>query len=401
LRLEYNDLDIIFMKKKIAILGSTGSIGVNTLNVIREYSQHFEVVGLSARSNVQLLKDQIDEFKPEIAAISDPESGKRLKRMISYNGTSVLSGGESLIQVATHPKVDLLVSAVVGAIGLKPLIKAIEHGKDIALANKESLVMAGEIVQQKSKEKGVKILPVDSEHCAIFQCLMGKETEDIDRIILTASGGPFRTINMEKFNLIRPQDALKHPTWEMGAKITIDSATLMNKGLELIEAKWFFHVNRNKLDVVIHPESIIHSMVQFKNGSTIAQLSPPDMKLPIAFALAYPDFLESRLPQLNLPEIGTLTFYYPEYEKFPCLSLAFNALDARNSYAITLNAANEVAVQLFLEGKIAFTKIPELIYKALDSFEERNLQEIDDILEFDHKVRQKAMQLYKKRQISI
>jgi len=380
-------------KKRISILGSTGSIGVNTLNVIREFPDLFEVIGLSAGTNFELLRDQIKEFNPKIAAISSSSNVEILQDSISPRTTKLISGEKGLVEVAIHPDVDIVVSAVVGSVGLKPLIESIDNGKNIALANKESMVMAGELIQEKSREKGVMILPVDSEHNAIFQCLRGKASEDIEKIILTASGGPFRNLPLENMDSIKPQDALKHPTWDMGAKITTDSATLMNKGLELIEAKWFFDVDRRKLDVVIHPESIIHSMVQFKNRSTIAQMGLPDMKHPISYALAYPDTLESNLPALNLPDIGSLSFFEPDYEKFPCLSIAFDALDFDNSFAITLNAANEVAVQLFLEEKISFSMIPGLIKKVLDKCDIKKIRDVDEIIEFDLLVRDRTMKL--------
>jgi len=348
--------------KKISILGSTGSIGVNTLDVISRYPDKFQVVGLAGGGNEKLLLKQIRKFKPKIAALFNKEGGDRLREKLKNKNVSIVSGIDGIIEVATVPDADMVISAIVGAAGLIPTLSAIKANKDIALANKETLVMAGEIIMKEIDGKG-RIIPVDSEHSAIFQSLVGEKKKNIKKIILTASGGPFRNYSAAQFKNIRPEDALKHPNWLMGKKITIDSATLMNKGFEVIEAKWLFGVSDKDIEVLIHPQSIIHSLVEFIDGSVIAQLGIPDMRIPISYALNYPDRLEIALPSLNLAKIKNLSFEKPDTEKFPCLALAFEALKKGGTMPAVLNAANEIAVNSFLNREISFNEIPLVIEK--------------------------------------
>jgi 1-deoxy-D-xylulose-5-phosphate reductoisomerase len=370
--------------KKISILGSTGSIGKQTLDVVRENSDKFEVVAISANSSVDLLLEQIVEFKPKYVAVYQEESYKKLKNSIpSGIDIEVLCGMEGLKAISTLDEIDILLTAVVGMIGLVPTVAAIEKGIDIALANKETLVTAGKLVMDLAQKNGVKILPVDSEHSAIFQSLQGENSKNIDKVILTASGGPFRGKKREDLINITKNEALKHPNWSMGRKISVDSSTLMNKGLEVIEAKWLFDVDYNKIDVVVHPQSIIHSMVQFDDSSVIAQLGCPDMKLPIQYALGYPDRISNSYERVDFAKIATLTFENPDLDTFPCLNLAYKCLELGGTYSAALNSANEILVNEFLEDKIGYYDIPYFIEKVLESHKSIENATLEDILEID------------------
>jgi 1-deoxy-D-xylulose-5-phosphate reductoisomerase len=350
--------------KKISILGSTGSIGKQTIDIACRQGD-IQVLGLTANTNIDLLEKQIEIVKPEVVAVMDEQKASILKQRIG-NKVEVLSGMDGLIRVATLEKVDIVVTAVVGMIGIRPTIEAIKASKDIALANKETLVTAGEIIMDLIKEYKVNIFPVDSEHSAIFQCLEGENTKDINKILLTASGGPFRGKKIEQLNNITKAQALNHPNWSMGLKITIDSATLMNKGLEVIEAKWLFDVTPNQIQVVVHPQSIIHSMVEYTDGSIIAQLGIPDMRIPIQYALNYPKRIENDIKKLDLFKVANLTFEEPDVDSFRCLKLAYRALEESGSILSVLNAANELAVNKFLKDEIRFLEIPEIIEYAMD-----------------------------------
>lgn len=370
--------------KKLTILGSTGSIGTQTLDVVRKNRDKFEVIAISANRSVDLLFEQIIEFKPKYVAVYDKESAEKLKNLIpKYIYIEVLDSMEGLVKISTLDEVDVVLTAVVGMIGLIPTIKAIEHKKDIALANKETLVTAGEIVMKAARENGVNILPVDSEHSAIFQCLNGENKKQVNKLILTASGGPFRGKTREELINVTKREALKHPNWSMGQKITIDSSTLMNKGLEVIEAKWLFDMDYEDIDVVVHPQSIIHSMVEYIDTSIIAQLSMPDMRLAIEYALMYPDRIKSDFERIDFRKINKLTFEEPDMNTFPCLKLAYEALKEGKTYLTVLNASNEVLVESFLKGKIGFYDIPYYIEKSLDEHNSISNPTLQDILEVD------------------
>ncbi len=370
------------MPKKVFVMGSTGSIGENTLNVVRELKDEFFLVGLSANKNIELLEEQINEFDVPLAVVADSKKAKELKEILKGKANcEILSGKDGLLEAARESNYDILVTAVVGFAGLAPTLEAIKRKKRIALANKETLVVAGSIVNALAEEYGSEIIPVDSEHSAIFQSLVGEEKEEIEKILLTASGGPFRTWNPEDLRTATVEEALAHPNWNMGNKVTIDSATMMNKGLEVIEAHWLFGLPSEKIEVLVHPQSIIHSMVEFKDGSIKAQLSLPDMKLPIQYAMTYPHRLKSNFVQTHFPKIKELTFFEPDFEKFECLKLAYDAIETGGTAPCILNAANEIAVKKFLEGKIKLTEIPKIITKALEGVEisqDMNLEEIFD-----------------------
>ena len=371
--------------KRITILGSTGSIGTQTLDVVRKNRDKFEVVAISANSSVDLLLEQILEFSPKYVTVYNEESAKKLKDMIPDNiNIEVLTSMEGLVKICELDEVDVVLTAVVGMIGLVPTMAA---KKTIALANKETLVTAGELVMSEAKKNNVKILPVDSEHSAIFQCLNGERHKDIEKIILTASGGPFRGKKREELINVTKNEALKHPNWDMGRKISIDSSTLMNKGLEVIEAKWLFDVDVEDIDVVVHPQSIIHSMVSFKDSSVISQMGCPDMRLPIVYALTYPERIETDYERLDLAKVATLTFEKPDMDTFPCLGLAYKALKLGGTYAAALNSANEFLVNEFLNDKIGFYDIPYYIEKTLDCHKNRVNPTLEDILEVDKETR--------------
>jgi 1-deoxy-D-xylulose-5-phosphate reductoisomerase len=351
--------------KRLAILGSTGSIGRSALAVVDAHPTRLAVVGLAAGENADLLAEQAARYAPEAVALSTSEGVNRLRAASSTLPRTVACGAEGLIAVATHPSVDIVICASSGTAGLEAVLAAIDAGKTIALANKEVLVMAGELVMEAARRRGVDVLPVDSEHNAIHQCLHGRSPGEVRRLILTASGGPFREWSTDALEQVTPAAALQHPTWRMGRKITIDSATLMNKGLEVIEARWLFGVGADQIDVVIHPQSIVHSMVELIDGSVIAQLGITDMRLPIQYACSYPERWDAALPRLDIARAGRLDFAPPPLDRFPCLGLAFAALRAGGTVPVVLNAANEVAVDLFLDGKLGFTSIPRVIEKTM------------------------------------
>ncbi len=379
-------------KKKISILGSTGSIGQNVLKVIENFPDKFQVVGLSAGSNIELLIKQIEKFKPKIVSIKERNMADLIKN--KYKELEVGYGEEGLERVATHPLNDLVVSAIVGIAGLKPIYQALKAKKNIALANKESLVTGGKIIVKEAKEKKVNIIPIDSEHSGIFQCLHKEKKENVKRIILTASGGPFFRTSIEELPNKKVEEALKHPRWKMGKKVTIDSATLMNKGLELIEAYWLFGVKPFQLEVLIHPQSIVHSLVELKDGSTLAQMSVTDMRIPIQYALSYPERLDNSCKySLDLAKINRLEFYPVNKEKFPSIDFARKALIEGESFPVVLNAVNEVAVQAFLEEKIGFTKIFKIIDSILGKHKRENIESIEDIFRIDKWARDEASKL--------
>ncbi len=359
--------------KKIAILGSTGSIGTQTLDIVRNYKEELEVVALAAGNNVSLMEQQIREFRPKVAAMWSEEAAADLRKRISDLQVEVLTGMEGLLAIAVLEDIQVLVTAIVGMIGIRPTIEAIKAGKDIALANKETLVCAGHIIMPLAKEHGVAILPVDSEHSAIFQSLNGEPGNRISKIWLTASGGPFRGKTTEELKHMQVEDALKHPNWSMGRKITIDSSTLVNKGLEVMEAKWLFGVEPEQIQVVVHPQSIIHSMVEYVDGAVIAQLGIPDMKLPIQYALFYPDRRVMNEKKLDFFELQSMTFEKPDTETFYGLKLAYEALKSGGNVPTIYNAANEKAVALFLEKKISYLQIPEMIERSM-----RNIAKVEN-----------------------
>jgi len=353
-------------QRHIAILGSTGSIGRSTLEVLRNLPERFIVTALTSNSNIDLLGEQVREFRPRAVVILDPDRATTFKRTAPA-GTEVLTGKEGLLEVVCRSDVDLVVNALVGFAGLRPTVEAVRHGKDVALANKETLVVAGEVVTALVASHGVRLIPIDSEHSAILQCLLGEEGNPPRRLILTASGGPFLQTPTQHFAKITVQEALNHPKWKMGQKITIDSATLMNKGLEVIEAHWLFGLPAEQIEVVIHPQSIIHSMVEFVDGSVKAQLGLPDMKIPIQYALTAPERLPLNGGRVDFPELHSMTFFAPDRKKFRCLQLAYDALALGGTAPAVLNASNEVAVEAFLAKAMSFDRIPSLIAKTLES----------------------------------
>lgn len=372
------------MAENISILGSTGSIGTQTLEVVREIGG-IGVRALTAGKNIDMLEAQAREFKPELVCVMDKEKASELKNRLSGTGTEVLAGMEGLIAAAVLPSADTVVNSVVGNIGLRPTVEAIKAGKDIALANKETLVTSGELIMRLIKENNVHMYPVDSEHSAIFQSLQGNDGNRIENIWLTASGGPFR--GRSDLSGVTLEDALHHPNWSMGKKITIDSATMMNKGLEVIEAKWLFNVDLDRIKVVVHPQSIVHSMVEYEDGAVIAQLGVPDMKVPIQYALTYPKRIKNSFPKLDFFERNTLTFEKPDMKVFRCLALAFEAIKTGGTMPAVLNAANEAAVAKFIDGRIGFTDIPLLIEKAMNAYTVKYDYTLDDVLEADEYAR--------------
>ena len=379
--------------RSLSILGSTGSIGVSTLDVVRRHPDKFSVTALAAGTDIALLAEQIKEFRPLAVSIRDEESVQKLRELCGEYKPDILFGVEGASTIAESDGTDMVVSAIVGAAGLVPTVRAIKAGKHIALANKETLVVAGQLVSDLVKKHKVHLLPVDSEHSAVFQSLAGHRAEDVERIILTASGGPFRNTPAEELKQVTLEQALKHPQWSMGAKITIDSATMMNKGLEVIEAHWLFNVPAEKIGVVVHPQSIIHSMVEYIDGCVMAQLGSPDMRAPIAYALAWPERCESGIPKLELAKIGSLTFEEPDMVRFPALRLAFEALKAGKTYPAVLNAANEIAVAAFLDRKIGFIEIAETVEQTLQAHEAYSPVELDDYLQADRWARESAQKL--------
>jgi 1-deoxy-D-xylulose-5-phosphate reductoisomerase len=376
--------------KKISILGSTGSIGQSTLSVVEKFPERFTVVALAAGNNVDLFEKQVRQFRPSIVSVLSERSAADLKKRCNDLSVRIFSGVEGMIQVAAADEADITVSAIVGTAGLVPTMAAIRAGKDIALANKEVLVTAGELVMAECRTRGVRILPVDSEHSAIFQCLLAGASGDIRKLVLTASGGPFRAFTKKNLANATLAQALKHPNWSMGRKITIDSATLMNKGLEVIEARWLFDIDPGKIKVLVHPQSIVHSMVEYHDGAVVAQLGMPDMKGPIAYALSYPERLSDVSPALDLATVGTLTFEEPDLDRFPCLAYAYDALKSGGSMPAVLSAANEVAVKYFLEEKIGYADIARVIRAAMDAHTPSNIKTVEDALKADLWARQEA-----------
>ncbi|MBC8018294.1 MAG: 1-deoxy-D-xylulose-5-phosphate reductoisomerase [Verrucomicrobia bacterium] len=379
--------------KHLSILGSTGSIGVSTLEIVAAYPDRFRVTAMTAGKNLELFVRQIRRFSPRIAAVASAEDVPRLKEMCSGLDVEILGGLDGLIAAATADETEMVVAAIVGAAGLVPTAAAIRAGKDIALANKETLVTAGHLFMEMVAQYGVKLYPVDSEHSAVFQSIEGHRSQDINRIILTASGGPFLNTTTVQLAGVTVRDALNHPNWSMGRKITIDSATMMNKGLEVIEARWLFDVAVEKIDVNIHPQSIIHSMVEYVDGCVMAQLGTPDMKAPIAYALSYPERVATGVKPLDLTTFSGLTFHKPDLDKFRCLGLAYLAINAGESMPAVMNAANEVAVETFLAGGIGFVQIAEVIERTMDAHQAHDLKSIDEVLLADSWGRDKARKI--------
>ena len=369
--------------KKISILGSTGSIGINALNVIDNLAEQFDVVALSANKNGKRLVKQAKKYHPDSVAIIDSNEATYVESALKDLNISILKGRAGLLELSSRNDLDIMMNGLVGSTGLEPTLNAIQAGVDVALSNKESLVMAGDIIRVEKEKSGAQLFPIDSEHSAIWQCLSGESIDDINRIILTGSGGPFRTRNVNTFKKITPEDALKHPNWDMGKKITIDSATMMNKGLEVIEALWLFELNSDKIDIVVHPQSIIHSMVEFKDKSIKAQLGIPDMKIPIQYAMTYPRHTTSHWEPLDLVKIGSLTFEEPDLNRFPCINLAYEAIRQKGSTAAVLNVANEQAVYRFLKHEIGFVEISEIIEKTCERHEWIEHPELNDLFQLE------------------
>lgn len=381
--------------KKISLLGSTGSIGTQCLDIIRENRDKYQVVALACGSNVDLLSEQIEEFSPVLAAVADEKAAQELQK--NYPGTEILWGRQGLIDVACAD-CDMVVNGLMGIRGMEPTYHAIMSGKDVALANKETLVAGGEIIMNAAYEKAIKLLPVDSEHSAIFQCLEGNKGRNINRILLTASGGPFRGFSKEELEHVTLEQALKHPNWSMGKKITIDSATMMNKGLEVIEAKWLFDVDVEKIEILVHPQSILHSAVEFEDKSIIGQMGLADMRIPISFALCYPDRLPSKEPGLDFFSQGArMTFEKPDTEVFKCIKLAYESSKAGGTYPVTLNGANETLVELFLKKKIKFTDIQNILERILEAHSPAYNLDLEGIMEADRKARTEAYEQARRR----
>lgn len=376
--------------KSIVVLGSTGSIGVSTLDLARRFPNEFRVRGLAAGRNLKLLAAQIKEFSPELVSVRDEAGVAPLRELLGARRTEILWGVSGATSVATAGGVDVVVAAIVGGAGLVPTLEAVRAGKEVALANKEALVMAGEIFVHEAKKSGVRLLPVDSEHSAIFQCLQGNRREEVDGIILTASGGAFLRASLQGLKNATVKQALKHPNWKMGPKITIDSATLMNKGLEVLEAKWLFDLAPSQVEVVIHPQSIVHSMVRYQDGSIIAQLGIPDMRIPIAYALSYPSRMKVNCRPLDITRLGELTFLPVEKRRYPALNLAYQALSVGGTMPVVLNAANEVAVAGFLEQRLGFRAIHRVIEKTMAAHASKRPRDVGEILEVDRWAREKA-----------
>jgi 1-deoxy-D-xylulose-5-phosphate reductoisomerase len=381
--------------KNISLLGSTGSIGTQVLDVAERLGERINIVGLAAHSNVKLLAEQVNQFRPEIVCIGKESLVDELEALTRGSGAHIVSGPQGWEETATIVSADQVVVSVAGTPGLIPTLAAIDAGKEIALASKEVLVCAGEVVTKRANLKGVKIVPIDSEHSAIFQCFNGERKEDAQKILLTASGGAFKNLSKEEMANVTAAQALNHPTWRMGKKVTIDSATLMNKGLEIIEAHWLFGMDVDKVEVVIHPQSIVHSMVMYKDGSVIAQLGLPDMRLPIQYALLYPERFDSSLPRLDIFKTRELTFFPPDFDRFPSLNLAYTASRTGGTLPAVMNAADEVAVDLFLKGKIKFLEIAELVERTMEKHSPLPAGSLDNILEADRWAREAARELAK------
>ena len=376
--------------KSIVILGSTGSIGTSTLDIVERFPEEFRVVGLTAGNNDEMLAEQVRRFQPQAVAMSTDAAAARLRQRCSGLPVEILSGQDGLAKVASLADAELVVSAIVGGAGLVPTLAAIRSKKHIALANKEPMVMAGQLMQEEARRAGVRIFPVDSEHSAIFQSLEGHRIKDVRRLILTASGGALWNVPKEALHDVTPERALQHPNWKMGAKITIDSATLMNKGLEVVEARWLFDIPESHIDVLIHRESIIHSLVEYEDRSMISQLGLPDMRTPISYAMRYPDRLPLDLPSLDLTAIGTLTFCKPDHDRFPCLRLGYESLQIGGTMPAAMNAANEIAVDAFLNGGIRFTDISDIIHSTMQAHTPQPVLSVEVALEADRWAREKA-----------
>jgi 1-deoxy-D-xylulose-5-phosphate reductoisomerase len=377
--------------KNICLLGSTGYIGNSAIEVIKENPEQYRIIALGAGRNIELLCNQIEELKPRFAAVVNSELAAKLKALLANRwDTEIVDGLDGYIEIATLSEVDLVVVAMTGASGLLPTYSAIRSGKDIALANKETMVAAGSLLMKESRDRSVHIFPIDSEHSAIQQSIQGHNKEDLKKIMLTGSGGPFKDFTLEMLSTVTPEEALQHPKWKMGKKITIDSATMMNKGLEAIEAKWLFDVNLDQIEILLHPQTIIHSMVEYMDGSIIAQLALPDMRIPISYALSYPRHLKGQLPSVDFLEIGHLSFEKPDTKRFRCLDLALKAGYIGQSMPAVLSGANEIAVKAFLDGKITFLGIPQLIEKTMEQHELHPIDSIDRALEADQWAKARA-----------
>ena len=383
--------------KGLSILGSTGSVGTNVLRVVDAFADRFRVVGLAGGRNVERLAEQVARHRPRVISVATAAARDALGRLVDLSGLRVGIGQEGMIEVATHEDAGIVVASAVGALGLVPTYRALEAGKDVALANKETLVMAGALMLAQSKQRGGRLLPIDSEHCALHQCLDGRKTEEVRRLVLTASGGPFRNRPKGAFAGITREEALNHPTWSMGPKITIDSATLMNKGLEVIEARWLFGIPAEQVDVLIHPQSVIHSMVEFVDGTVLAQLGVTDMRLPIQYALSYPERWAAAIPGMDFGRPMSLELDLPDHERFPCLRLAYHALEKGGSATAVLNAANEEAVAAFLDGRIPFTAIAESVREVLDDHLPSTLNRLEDVLEADAWARERSREALGRR----
>lgn len=380
------------MRKKIVILGSTGSIGQQTLEVLRKYSNEFEVVGLSGWENTTFLKEQISFFKPKIAIVKNEHIANRLKKQLNnLDNIEILWGTNGLVKISTLEEANIIVIAITGIASLIPTFEAVKKGKKVALASKEAMVVAGELLVKEAKLRNAKILPIDSEHSAILQCLKNEQKDCVEKIIITASGGALYNLTENALKNVSIEDALNHPTWKMGKKITIDSATLMNKGLEVIEAKWFFDILPNKIEIVIHPQSYVHSMVQFVDGTILAQIGEHDMKIPIQYALFYPNRTINNFSRLELTKVGQLTFKKPNFNKFPCIKLAYKALELGGTMPAVLNGANEIAVNAFLNNQISFLAIPLIIQNTMKEHKPKQNPNINDILDADYWARETAL----------
>lgn len=379
--------------KKVTVLGSTGSIGTNTLDLLDHFKDRFQVVGLAAGMNTALLFEQVKKFQPRIVSVKTAAGAQKLRALLSPSSPRIVHGREGAEEVAGYEENEIVVSAITGVEGLRPTLAAIRAGGRVALANKEAMVVAGALLQREAEKSGAEIIPVDSEHSGIFQCLAKEKRSDIRRVILTASGGPFFQTPLGEIKDKGVEEALAHPRWKMGKKVTVDSATLMNKGLELIEARWLFGLVPEQLSILIHPQSIVHSLVEMADGSTLAQLSWPDMKIPIQYALTYPERLESGLPRLALAQVKSLEFYEVEEARYPLLKLARLALETEKSLPVALNAANEVAVGAFLDRRIGFSDIAEVVHRSLDGHQLREVESLEDIFAVDGEVRQKTESL--------
>jgi 1-deoxy-D-xylulose-5-phosphate reductoisomerase len=377
-------------ERRIAILGSTGSIGTNALQVIREHPGRFRITALAAGRNVERLAEQVREFRPTLVSVADAEAAGALSALLRADAPRVVHGEEGVCEVAAAPDTDRVVAAMVGAAGLRPALCALEAGRDLALANKEALVVAGELMTEAARRRGCALLPVDSEHNAVHQCLRAGRREEVRRVVLTASGGPFRDRPLESFGTIRVEEALRHPTWNMGRKVTIDSATLFNKGLELIEAKWLFGLEPARLEVLIHPQSLVHSLVEYEDGFTLAPLAPPDMRLPIQYALTYPERLPTRRQLLDLAACGPLEFFHPDPARYPCLAIAREALRRGGTVPVAVNAADEVAVEEFLAGRLPFTGITRLLEEVLAGWDGGPAADLESLARADREARRRA-----------